>query len=144
MSNFNLLLDEDHERIRQHFDGRSDYWLNIYQDSDSYAGYTLQKQQRSVLNFIEQLHSGAYILDVGCGAGVTVRALVEKGYHASGIDISPQMIDRAQQEAHKHQLACDFQVSFAEALPYPDQHFDALIALGLLGNIRDDHPVLDE
>jgi ubiquinone/menaquinone biosynthesis C-methylase UbiE len=39
---------------------------------------------------------------------------------------------------------CDFHVSFAEALPYPDHHFDALIAPGLLGNIRDDRPVLNE
>ncbi len=144
VAEYNLLLDEEQERIRQHFDARSDYWLNIYQDRNSYAGYTLQKQQRAILDFIEQLPSEASIVDVGCGAGVTVRALAEKGYHASGIDMSPQMIDRAQQEAYKHRLACDFKVSFAEALPYPDQHFDALIALGLLGNIRDDQPVLNE
>jgi ubiquinone/menaquinone biosynthesis C-methylase UbiE len=135
---------EEQNRTRQHFDEHSDYWRDVYEHDRSYAGYTLQKQHRFVIDMVQQTPNAKRILDVGCGAGVTMIELAEKGYAVSGLDIAPKMIELAQAEAQRRQLQCDFKVGLAESLPYPDQSFDVLIALGLLGNILDDKPVLKE
>jgi ubiquinone/menaquinone biosynthesis C-methylase UbiE len=135
---------DEQKRTVQHFDEHSDYWRDVYENKRSYAGYTLQKQHQFVINVVQQMPDAKHILDVGCGAGVTVMELAEKGYEASGLDIAPKMIELAQAEAERRGLKCDFKVGLAENLPYPDQSFDVLFALGLLGNILDDKPVLNE
>jgi ubiquinone/menaquinone biosynthesis C-methylase UbiE len=133
--------DEQYRSLK-HFNELSDYWYEIYQDESSFAGYTLRKQHHFVLDFVERTESAKHILDVGCGAGVTALELAHRGYQVSGLDIAPNMIQKAQSEAQRRHLGCEFKVGVAEKLPYPDQHFDIIIALGLLGNIRDDMPVI--
>jgi SAM-dependent methyltransferase len=136
---------EEQRRTIEHFDAESDFWRDAYQpDQHTFASYRLKKQHQFVLNHIARAPNVTRILDVGCGAGVTVLELAHAGYQASGIDIAPKMIERAQAEAQAQQITADFRVALAEALPYPDASFDVLIALGLLGNIVDDRPALRE
>lgn len=135
---------EEQTRTLKHFNERSDYWYEIYQNDGSYTSYALRKQHLFVLDLIDRTDNAKRILDVGCGTGVTALDLAQKGYEVSGIDIAPNMILRAQAEAHRRHVPCDFRVGIAENLPYPDQSFDVLLALGLLGNILEDRPVLNE
>lgn len=135
---------EEQARSFNHFNEVSDYWYEIYHKDDSYTSYALQKQQRFVLDLIDRTKGAKRILDVGCGAGVTALKLAEKGYDVSGIDIAPNMIRWAQTQAQQRKIACDFRVGLAEKLPYQDQTYDVLLALGLLGNILDDQPALNE
>lgn len=140
----NLRYTEEQSRSLKHFNERSDYWYEIYDKDGSYTAYALQKQQRFVLDLIDRTQGVKRILDVGCGAGVTDLKLAEKGYDVSGVDIAPNMIRRAQAEAQRRNVACDFKVGVVENLPYPDKYYDVLLALGLLGNILDDQPALNE
>jgi 2-polyprenyl-3-methyl-5-hydroxy-6-metoxy-1,4-benzoquinol methylase len=135
---------EEQRRTQQHFDAESAYWYDVYQRDDSFASYRLKKQHQFVLDHIARTPNVTHVLDVGCGAGVTVLELAQQGYHASGIDIAPKMIERAQAEAQARGVTADFRVALAEALPYSDASFDVLIALGLLGNIVDDRAALGE
>ncbi|MEP6985070.1 MAG: methyltransferase domain-containing protein [Chloroflexota bacterium] len=135
---------DEQNRTREHFNVLSDYWHTVYQEERSYTGYALRKQHRFVLDLIQQTEDARRILDVGCGAGVTALALAQIGYEVDGVDIAPKMIKRAQSEAQHQHLNCDFKVGLAEHLPYSDQYYDVVIALGLLGNILDDKPALDE
>jgi 2-polyprenyl-3-methyl-5-hydroxy-6-metoxy-1,4-benzoquinol methylase len=135
---------EEQEQSRQHFNERSQYWYDIYQDYRSFTGYVLRKQGQIVIDRITSTAGAKCILDVGCGAGVIALELAHRGNEVSGIDIAPNMIERAYAEASRRGIQCDFQVGIAEELHYPDAQFDALIALGLLGNILDDRPVLCE
>lgn len=48
--------------------------------------------------FVSILPTNAQILDVGCGAGVKMRYLKEKGLQAQGIDFSEEMISIAKEE----------------------------------------------
>ena len=135
---------EEQERTLRHFNDRSDYWYEIYQNEGSYTNYALQKQQRFVLELVDRTENAKRILDIGCGAGITALELAHKGYEVSGIDLAPNMIQRARAEARQRNIVCDFRVGIAENLPYPGQSFDVLLALGLLGNILDDRLALTE
>src|SRR5690606_37514766 len=101
-------------------------------------------QHDFILQQAAQIEGAHHILDVGCGAGVTVVALAQAGYEASGVDIAPRMIERAQQWAQHEGARCDFNVASARHLPYGDGQFDLVFALGLLSNIQDDRAALAE
>ena len=78
---------------------------------------------------------GDAVLDIGCGAGVdslVAARLVGPEGRVVGIDVTPAMIDKAQ--AHQARLGwgnVTFQVADAEALPFPDHDFDAVISNGV-------------
>ena len=74
---------------------------------------------------------GGYILDVGCGAGVTP-AYIAKRYDCSvvGVDISEKMILRSEQWAQRKGVVdrLEFRVADAQDLPFQDEKFDAVIS----------------
>ncbi len=83
------------------------------------------------------------ILDAGCGTGLVGKALHERGYQQlSGLDISPEMLERAQQTACYQQL----QQHDLTATPYPfaDHQFAAIACIGVFSLIADPRPVLQE
>lgn len=44
-------------------------------------------------------HAGGHVVDLGCGSGLLVRALVERGFTTTGVDLSPAMIALARRES---------------------------------------------
>lgn len=48
--------------------------------------------------FVAMLPSGASVLDVGCGSGKKVKYLSEKGFAATGTDLSERMIEIAKRD----------------------------------------------
>lgn len=71
--------------------------------------------------FYEQIGAGELkILDLGCGPGESTKRMLNKGYHAVGIDQSEEMVKAAKArgiEAYK---------SSGDTLPFDDETFDAL------------------
>lgn len=71
-----------------------------------------------------------YVLDVGCGVGVTPCYIAQKySCRVMGVDISARMIERSLERADKEQLAdrVDFRVADAQDLPFETAEFDAVI-----------------
>jgi arsenite methyltransferase len=81
------------------------------------------------------LYPGDAVLDIGCGAGVdslVAGRLVGVGGRVVGIDLTPAMIDKAR--GNQTRLGwghITYQVAEAEALPFPDDHFDAVLSNGV-------------
>lgn len=81
---------------------------------------------------IELCHigEGKYILDVGCGVGVTP-VFVAKKYRCRvvGVDISERMIHRSRERARRERVGdrVEFKVADAQELPFDDDVFDAVI-----------------
>jgi SAM-dependent methyltransferase len=71
------------------------------------------------------------VLDVGCGEGKLVRALVERGVDAYGIDVSSVAIERANQYCPDR-----FQCASVIDLPFRDKDFDAIISTDCLEHIH--------
>ncbi len=75
---------------------------------------------------LEGLPRGTTVLDVGCGIGGSSRILArDYGFSVTGITISPQQVQRAQQLTPKT-LDAQFLVDDAMALSFPDGSFDVV------------------
>lgn len=76
---------------------------------------------------VAQIQAGQHVLDVACGTGVLARAAASRvgpGGFVAGVDPSPGMLAVAAQIAPR----IEWRQGIAEALPYPDQHFDAVVS----------------
>jgi SAM-dependent methyltransferase len=76
------------------------------------------------------LFSGAHLLDAGCGSGQFALALAARGARVTGIDLSPEMIRLARENAVATEVepAITWQVGSIDDLPLPDGSVDAIHA----------------
>src|SRR6185436_998953 len=72
--------------------------------------------------------SGQRLLDLGTGTGLVASELARRGAVVSGIDVAPGQIAAARESAREEGLAVDFAVAAAEAIPFADASFDAVVA----------------
>jgi SAM-dependent methyltransferase len=71
---------------------------------------------------------GQRVLDLGTGTGLVARELARRGAVVSGVDIAPGQIEEATRSAAAERLAVDFVVAAAEACPFANASFDAVVA----------------
>ena len=94
------------------------------------------------------LNPGDAVLDIGCGAGVdslVAAHLVGTRGRVVGLDVTPAMVERARGHLARLGLAnVTFQVGDAEALPFPDNDFDAVISNGVFNLTLDKEKALKE
>ncbi|MGB8328506.1 MAG: class I SAM-dependent methyltransferase [Polyangiales bacterium] len=67
---------------------------------------------------------GERILDVATGTGWAARRIASRGAIVTGLDLGAEVIEAAKSLSS----GIDFLVGDAEALPFPDAHFDGLIS----------------
>jgi SAM-dependent methyltransferase len=71
---------------------------------------------------------GQTMLDLGTGTGTMALRYAHRGAIVSGVDISPEQIEVAQQVAKDEHVSIDFQVCAAERLTFEQHSFDVVIA----------------
>jgi ubiquinone/menaquinone biosynthesis C-methylase UbiE len=87
---------------------------------------------------LARLKPGESILDVGSGTGtlaIAAKRLVGPKGTVCGIDASPEMIVRARNKAMKAGVEVVFKNAVAEALPFPDAQFDAILTSMVLHHL---------
>jgi tellurite methyltransferase len=75
------------------------------------------------------------ILDAGCGSGRNLIYFLGNGFQIFGVDQNRQAIEYVRELARSLSptlSAENFTVSKAEELPFPDEHFDAVISSAVL------------
>jgi ubiquinone/menaquinone biosynthesis C-methylase UbiE len=72
---------------------------------------------------------GTRLLDVGCGAGQLALIAARAGAQVTGCDIATNWIENARARADVDRLNITFEEGDAEALPYEDNQFDAVVSL---------------
>jgi SAM-dependent methyltransferase len=77
--------------------------------------------------------NGARLLEVGCGPGhLSIRLARQHGLEVSGLDLDPDMIERAQANAHRHgahgQGGPLFLVGDVASLAFPESSFDLAVS----------------
>lgn len=121
---------------------------------DATRGYPLGVPERIAAGFIAAggLSRGADTLELGIGTGRIALPLLAQGINVTGVDISPRMVEHLtanydarrneQTEAEWGELA----VALADmtALPFPTNHFDAVVGVHILHLVPEWRRALDE
>ncbi len=94
-------------------------------------GQIARHSMKSAEEFVERLSilPGTRVLDVACGTGNLALAAARKGAAVTGIDIAPNLLEQARERASAEGLPAVFEEGDAEALPYPDAHFDLVMSM---------------
>lgn len=69
------------------------------------------------------------VLDVACGTGNLTIPAARAGARVTGQDVAPNLLEQAQAWAGAEGLSIRFEENDAEALPYADAEFDAVITM---------------
>jgi SAM-dependent methyltransferase len=75
------------------------------------------------------IRAGAAVLDVACGTGNLAIPLARGGAVVTGVDIASNLIVQARERAAAEGLTARFDEGDAEALPYADAQFDAVVSM---------------
>jgi ubiquinone/menaquinone biosynthesis C-methylase UbiE len=74
------------------------------------------------------LRWGEQVLDVAAGNGNATLAAARRGCRVTSTDYVPALLERGAERARAERLDVDFQVADAEALPFADAAFDAVLS----------------
>jgi ubiquinone/menaquinone biosynthesis C-methylase UbiE len=75
------------------------------------------------------LKPGMKVLDVACGTGNLSLPAARLGAKVTGVDIAPNSLEQARAKAAAEGLDIKFDEGDAEALPYEDASFDAVVTM---------------
>ena len=93
------------------------------------------------------IHKATYVLDVGCGVGVTPCFLAKTvGCRVMGVDISPRMVERSVERARREKVISlvAFKAADAQDLPFEDGTFDAVITESVTAFPEDKQKAVNE
>lgn len=71
---------------------------------------------------------GLDVLDVGCGTGVVALTAARLGAKVTGVDLTPELVAHARENASLMKLDVDFHEGDAEALAFEDARFDVVVS----------------
>jgi len=80
----------------------------------------------------DNVRRSSSVLDLGCGEGV-LALLKRKDVHLTGIDLSRHLVEAARGNGYDHTLVSDL-----TNLPFPDDSFDYVVSLDVMGHIAAD------
>jgi ubiquinone/menaquinone biosynthesis C-methylase UbiE len=88
---------------------------------------------------------GDVVLDVACGPGLVVCAFAAQASHATGIDLTPAMLERAQALQERMGLTnVSWRVGDGRAMPFPDREFDIVCCRFAFHHFPEPNGVLTE
>ena len=90
---------------------------------------------------------GHYVLDVGCGVGITACHLARAhGCRVVGVDSHPRMVERSRDWARRLYVAdrVEFRQADALNLPFDDAQFDAVISESVMAFVADQQWAVNE
>jgi len=74
------------------------------------------------------IRSGQRVLDVACGTGVVTVTAARLGARATGLDLTPELIERARENSKIANVEIDWHVGDAEELPFEANAFDVVVS----------------
>ncbi|MEE8359830.1 MAG: methyltransferase domain-containing protein, partial [Candidatus Omnitrophota bacterium] len=123
------------------FDKDAESYSDKYK-GDSATSHSFSERREKVGQHLKGIR-GERALDIGCGPGVMVDQLTEKGFQFYGVDISGNMIEECKKR-FGHMEAAHFSVGRAEALEFPNSFFDVVTCMGVVEYLADDAAAVKE
>ena len=91
----------------------------------------------AVVDFVAE-HAGRTVLDLGCGIGGYSRALADRGFTMTALDVVPEYVERARS------IGVDADLYGGDRLPLEDGSVDTVIVLEVLEHLEDPAALLRE
>jgi SAM-dependent methyltransferase len=77
---------------------------------------------------LANVRAGQDVLDVGCGTGVVAVTAARIGARVRGLDLTPELLERARENARIASAEIEFREGDVEALPFEDAAFDVVLS----------------
>lgn len=89
-----------------------------------------RREKQAVIDGLEPLE-GKRVLEIACGTGRFTVMLAERGADITGLDISAAMLQQGRERARRSGVDdhLEFMRGDAARLPFPDDHFDTVLAM---------------
>jgi SAM-dependent methyltransferase len=75
-----------------------------------------------------EVHAGHRVLDVACGTGVVAITAARLGARVTGLDLTPELLERARENAGIAGVDVDWHEGDVEQLPFGDAAFDVVLS----------------
>ena len=72
--------------------------------------------------------AGQRVLDVACGTGVVALTAARLGARVSGLDLTPELLERARENSGIANVEIDWHLGDVEALPFENAAFDVVLS----------------
>jgi SAM-dependent methyltransferase len=122
--------------VNSYFEKVASYWAEVYERDNDLHALIFQERLQNLLGLVGKiaLPRQARVLEVGCGAGYATVALARLGYFVDAIDATQVMVDTTRNRAMNSGLQSRVRSSLGDvrALPFPDETFGLVIAMGVL------------
>lgn len=128
-----LLTYDKGSYTKQYFDHQSQSWATLYgKNQTSISHIDLRSRLDICKTLVDnlKLNSHSVTLDLGCGTGDA--ATILNHTHQFAVDFSPKMIEKVKSKYPKIETS----VADAKHLPFNEDNFDLVIALGLFEYIQ--------
>ena len=101
----------------------------MWASGDFHAVATLIQPVADALCESVDLQADWHVLDVACGSGNAAIAAARCGCDVTGIDYVPALLERGRSRADAEGVTIEFLEGDAEAIPFPDDSFDAVLSV---------------
>lgn len=95
------------------------------------------RSHRHLEPWIHAMQPGRSVLEIGCGVGMDSYRMARHGLRVTGIDLTDIAIETARSRFSREGLQGAFETGNAEALRFPDEHFDYVYSFGVLHHVAD-------
>jgi ubiquinone/menaquinone biosynthesis C-methylase UbiE len=150
MTNGSPPLQQSHGNLKEYAIAYYRSKSTVYNERYSIkaTGDLLWVRHNAILEIVRGWHlsRGSRLLDLGCGPGLLTRDLARMGFCGVGLDASPAMIEHStrQATAEGNSNPWTYQLGDVEALPFPDESFDAAVCAGVIDYLPTDDKLLAE
>src|ERR1700732_3873733 len=74
------------------------------------------------------VRTGQRVLDVACGTGVVAITAARLGARVTGLDLTPELLERAHENSRAANVEIDWHEGDVEKLPFDDTAFDVVLS----------------
>ena len=125
---------EDLDVVRDSYDRVADNYAHMVTETGVGDIRTEPWLKAAMDVFADAVVGRGPVLDVGCGPGAVTAYLVERGVEATGVDLSPRMIENAR----RLHSGCSFEVASATELDLGDSSLAGVLGWWSLFNLPRD------
>jgi len=128
-----VLAETTQAEVNAYFAKETRYWEEIY-ERVGVRECIFQERLRIILNLATQMNLpyGTRALDIGCGAGLASVGLAKRGFQVDAVDAVDGMVQATEGRAKEAEVKVTAQRGDVQALPFPNETFDLVVAIGVL------------